>query len=148
MEAQLARGRPSGAVEAPDRGQVSARVSSASASASANNDRGFVAGVGAGVAGLATAIQLWLAYELAPLQQTYAEFQATPPLISRIAVSAGWRYGTVAGLIVLISAAHWAARRRRWPLIAVAVVAIAIVLITYVAARLPFTVLSDAITAE
>lgn len=148
MEAQLARGRPSGAVEAPDRGPVSARVASASASSAAPSGRGFVAGIGFGIAGLATAVQLWLAYELAPLQQMFREFGATPPAISRIVVSAGWRYGTVVALIVLISAAHWIAPRRRWPLVAVAVLAVAIVMITYVAARLPFSALSGSITSE
>jgi hypothetical protein len=130
MEAQLARGRPSGAVEAPRPATQPARIASPSA------DRDFVAGLCTGIAALATAMHLWLAYELSPLEQMYRDLPSTSQ-IADFAISAGWRYGSFGTLVALILVAYAQAPRRRWPLILVAIVAVSTLAFTYVVARLP-----------
>jgi hypothetical protein len=141
MEAHLAQGRPSGAVEAPPAGVQSARISSAS------GERDFVAGLCTGIAVLATAMHLWLAYELTPLQQLYREVPDSPT-ISRFAISAGWRYGSFGALVILILFAYALAPRRRWPLVVVAILAVSALAFTHVVSRLPLFEIAGNIRGE
>ena len=138
VEAQLASGRPSGAVEAPT--PASSARTKIPPPATARPD--FVAGVGAGIAGAAALIQLWLSFHLAPLVTMYNALEYPPSLGTRIAISPIWHLASIAVIGALAIAGYRGSRRRRWPLLVVAGVAIAIVAATYLLATMPITELA------
>lgn len=89
------------------------------------------------VAGLAIALQMWLAVQLPDLFAMYAELRSPLPLVTRIAFSSLWRYGAPITMGALVGLAI--ARRGthpRMPLV-VALVCVAILVATYLAAEWP-----------
>jgi hypothetical protein len=146
MEAQLARGRPSGAIDPPAGGPAAvARRGRGAAGA-----RGYVTGIAIGVAIAGVLVQCWLAHRLAafdldPGWTFYTPGSFEPPFVVRT----GWRIGApvvLAGLVVL---AHvLTGRGKRWPAIVVAVVALATPALSIYLAEKPFHTLAGNIRAE
>lgn len=88
------------------------------------------------VAGLAVTLQAWLAVQLDAFRGMYADFGAPDlPLVTRIALSPIWRYGAPIAIAALIGFAM-AKRHTRMP-IAVALIAVATLVGTYMAAQWP-----------
>ena len=144
-EARLARGRPSGAVEAPAPA-ASGRAARVAPLAAAKPD--FVAGVFAGIAATAGLVQLWLGFHVAPLREVYAALEGPPMLPTRVAISSAWHAISVLVVAGLVAGGYVASRGRRWPMIVVAVVALAIVAFTYLYAFEPIHALGGMIKAE
>jgi hypothetical protein len=121
VEAQLARGRPSGPVEAPEPQVVPDRGVRA---------RGFRAGVLLGVLGSVVVVQLWLSLALAQLASNRPE----PPSVSRwvdVVSTGAWRWGMFAMLLLLSGSAYSLSRRgKRWPLVSALVTALVVLGLT------------------
>jgi hypothetical protein len=143
VEAQLARGRPSGAVDPPEPPPAAAVPRGRAAGA-----RDYVTGIAIGVAIVGVLLQVWLARELAMYDATwtlYTPDSMKPPFV----VGTAWRFGAPLALAALVVLAHvLAGRGKRWPALVVAVLALATPAASLYLARAPFTELAGRITAE
>ena len=101
--------------------------------------------IGFVLAGLALALQTWLAVQLAPMRAMYAEFSARLPLATEIAISPAWRYGAAFGILALLVLAI--AKRNSKPTLAVIAGTVGVVCVaaTYVVAQWPIFELAGAV---
>ena len=122
VEAQLARGRPSGAVEAPEREVVPDRPGV--------RGRGFRAGVMLGVLCSIIVVQLWLSLALARL----AANRPDPPSVSKwvdVVSSGAWRWGMLAMMLLLAGSAYkLSGRGKRWPMVSALVTTLVVLGLT------------------
>jgi hypothetical protein len=94
--------------------------------------------LGFAIAALAVTLQAWLAVHLDAFRGMYADFGVRQlPLVTRIALSPVWRYGAPIVVAALVGLAM--AKRHTHPRmpIAVALIAIATLVGTYMAAQWP-----------
>jgi hypothetical protein len=75
----------------------------------------FERGVYVGIASTAVLVHVWLAFQLAPLRATYAEFGAPLPALTSLAVSPYWLWGIP--LVGAVGVGALAARRPKRKLV-------------------------------
>ena len=116
---------------------------------SEQGNAGFGHGVFAGFCGFLLLLQIGLASQLGDLASMYRDFgNVTLPFATRLTIYPAWMYGTpllgIAGVALLL-----VRRPRSWlPYIAVAVVLVAIVGMTYWYPRAPIYALAGNISAN
>jgi hypothetical protein len=146
VEAQLARGRPSGALDPPSPAPVAIVRRGRGDGA-----RDYATGIAIGIAVVGVLLQIWVGYEVATYRTTWEMFapESLRPSAAGVVASTAWRYGAPVVLAGLVGLAHvLAGRGRRWPALVIAVVAVAAPVTTLYVARAPFHAVADAIETE
>jgi hypothetical protein len=110
--------------------------------------RDFWAGVGAGVAGAAIAVHLWLAVLFDGMRHTYADFGGSIPASTRLVLSATWRWGIPGAGVVALSLLVSRRARSAWPYGVLAIVLVLTAVATYLLAEAPLYALAGNIKGD